>query len=227
MGKFFYVKQHDASDCAAACLASVSMYYGREITITKLRDVLGTDIKGTNVNGLVSGSKSLGFDAKAVRLNLDSLMTEKMTMPIIAHVITEYGYTHFVVIYRIKKDKLYINDPANNKKVITKEEFSKNYDGVIVLLKPNDEFVTGKIKGKNMFSRFVGLLKPHKRYFIWAIISSLILTLLMEAAATLVFGLVNSVAFFQGLRYYFSDNGFQSQKTSLLFFFDFYSVKRL
>lgn len=53
------------------------------------------------------------------------------------------------------------------------------------------------------------------------------ISLLMEAAATLVFGLVNSVAFFQGLRYYFSDNGFQSQKTSLLFFFDFYSVKRL
>lgn len=70
MSKYIYVKQHDASDCAAACLASISMYYGREITVTKLRVILGTDIKGTNVNGVVTGATNLGFEAKTVRLSL-------------------------------------------------------------------------------------------------------------------------------------------------------------
>lgn len=178
MSKYIYVKQHDASDCAAACLASISMYYGRETTITKLRDILGTDIKGTNVNGVVTGASNLGFEAKAVRLSLDSLMTEEITLPLIAHTITDYGLSHFVVIYKIKKDKLYINDPSNKNKVITKDEFSKAYDGVVILLKPNDEFVAGKVKEKGMFKRFIKLLSPHKKYFIWAIIGSLILTIL-------------------------------------------------
>lgn len=177
MKKSIYVKQYDATDCAAACLASVLMYYGREITITKLRDVLGTDIRGTNVNGIVSGAENLGLDAKAVRINLDALMTEKMTMPIIAHVITDYGLSHFIVIYKISKHKLYINDPSNNKKYLTKEEFKKNYDGIIILLKPNNSFEPGKEKEQGIFSKFVGLLMPHKKYFIWAIVASIILTL--------------------------------------------------
>lgn len=40
------VKQHDATDCGAACLSMVCFRYGKELSITKLRDILGTDIKG-------------------------------------------------------------------------------------------------------------------------------------------------------------------------------------
>ena len=48
---YTYVKQHDATDCVAACLAMVCLHYKTEITITKLRDVVGTDLKGTNLIG--------------------------------------------------------------------------------------------------------------------------------------------------------------------------------
>lgn len=44
--KYTYVKQQDASDCAAACLAMVCLHYKKETTITALRDRMGTDIKG-------------------------------------------------------------------------------------------------------------------------------------------------------------------------------------
>lgn len=72
-----YIKQHDATDCAAAVLASVSMFYGKEITISKLRDVCGTDIKGTNLNGLVKGANQLGFDAKSIMCSFDNLISDK------------------------------------------------------------------------------------------------------------------------------------------------------
>ncbi|CCV63655.1 similar to bacteriocin transporter subunit, putative fragment [Alteracholeplasma palmae J233] len=67
--KRIHVRQHDQTDCAAASLATVSIFYGREITISKLRDICGTDIKGTSVAGLVEGAKQLGFDAKSVRIS--------------------------------------------------------------------------------------------------------------------------------------------------------------
>ncbi len=48
--RYTFVKQHDMTDCAAACLAMVCLHYKKETTITKLRDMMGTDLKGTNRN---------------------------------------------------------------------------------------------------------------------------------------------------------------------------------
>jgi len=59
--RYTYVKQHDATDCAAACLAMVCLHYRKETTITKLRDMVGTDLKGTNLIGLSKGADRLTF----------------------------------------------------------------------------------------------------------------------------------------------------------------------
>ncbi len=103
--KKYLVRQQDMTDCAAACLATVSMYYKKEITITKLRDVLGTDIKGTTLKGLEDGANRLGFDTKAIRVDKEGFKS-KYTLPAIAHVITEEGLSHFVVIHKVKRIRL-------------------------------------------------------------------------------------------------------------------------
>ena len=41
--KYTCIKQHDTTDCAAACLATISKQYGLKIPITKIREVAGTD----------------------------------------------------------------------------------------------------------------------------------------------------------------------------------------
>ena len=74
--KKYLVRQQDMTDCAAACLATVSMYYKKEITITKLRDVLGTDIKGTTLKGLEDGANRLGFDTKAIRVDKEGFKSK-------------------------------------------------------------------------------------------------------------------------------------------------------
>lgn len=50
--KKILINQLDSSDCAVASLAMVCKYYGKDFSITKLRDILGTDIEGTSINGL-------------------------------------------------------------------------------------------------------------------------------------------------------------------------------
>ena len=120
--KSYLVKQYDMTDCAAACLATVCMYYKKEITITKLRDILGTDIKGTTLLGLEDGAKKLGFDTKAVRVDKEGFKS-KFTLPAIAHVITKEGLSHFVIIHSIKKEKVIILDPAKGKEKKTVDEF--------------------------------------------------------------------------------------------------------
>ncbi|MFW6029830.1 MAG: cysteine peptidase family C39 domain-containing protein, partial [Halanaerobiales bacterium] len=46
--KYHCIKQHDMTDCGAACIAIISKQHGLKIHITKIREVAGTDKKGTN-----------------------------------------------------------------------------------------------------------------------------------------------------------------------------------
>ena len=47
------IKQHDITDCGAACLASISSHFNLQIPIARIRQYAGTDKKGTNVLGLI------------------------------------------------------------------------------------------------------------------------------------------------------------------------------
>lgn len=176
------VRQHDATDCAAACLATVCMYYKKEITITKLRDILGTDIKGTTLKGLEDGAKKLGFETRAIRVDLEGFKS-KYSLPAVAHVITKEGLSHFVVIHSIKKEDVTILDPA---KGVVKEKidsFFQSFDGVIILLIPSHEFSAKKDNKEGMLSKFIQILLPQKALFIYSIIASVILTILGIASS--------------------------------------------
>ncbi|HHT97252.1 MAG TPA: peptidase domain-containing ABC transporter [Clostridiales bacterium] len=44
--KYYCIKQHDITDCGAACLATISKQHGYKTSITKIREVAGTDKQG-------------------------------------------------------------------------------------------------------------------------------------------------------------------------------------
>lgn len=175
--RYKFVQQHDATDCAAACLAMVCLYYKKEATITGLRDLMGTDLKGTNLIGLSKCAAQLGFQSKAVRVDKEGFLDD-FTLPCIANVMTKEGMTHFVVVYKKNKNYVVVGDPAKELMKVTLDDFYKTFTGVILLLKPGSDFNTGGEKGEKLYSRFVKLLTPHKRLFIYAVLASLILTVL-------------------------------------------------
>ncbi len=203
--RYTYVRQHDTTDCAAASLAMVCLHYKKEITITKLRDMMGTDLKGTNLVGLQKAANELGFNTAAVRVDRENFLSD-FTLPCIAQVITDQGLAHFVVIFKkttIKddtkrrkhileeeklrqdetkkfksKDYVVIGDPANELKKISLDEFYKNFTGVLLLMNPTSEFKPGKEKKGGMIKRYLDLLLPQKKLFAYAILSSVVLTVL-------------------------------------------------
>ena len=225
--RYTYVRQHDTTDCAAASLAMVCLHYKKEITITRLRDMMGTDMKGTNLVGLQKAANELGFNTAAVRVDRENFLSD-FTLPCIAQVITDQGLTHFVVIFKkttIKdddarrkhvlkeeekkadaskkykcKDYVVIGDPAKDLEKISLDDFYKNFTGVLLLMNPTSEFKGGKAKkagasingtstdanakgdkstGKyHMLKRYFDLLWPQKKLFIYAILCSVILTVI-------------------------------------------------
>lgn len=175
--RYTFVKQQDATDCAAACLAMVCLHYKKETTITRLRDMMGTDLKGTNLIGLSKCAEELGFVSQAVRVDKEGFLS-KYTLPAIANVITKEGLRHFVVVFKITEKYVVIGDPAKDLMRMETDEFYKNFTGAMLILKPNQEFVTGKIKEGKIFDRFLRLLLPQKKLFAYSILASVLLTVL-------------------------------------------------
>ena len=211
--RYTYVRQHDTTDCAAACLAMVCLHYKKEITITRLRDMMGTDLKGTNLVGLQKAANELGFTTAAVRVDRENFLSD-FSLPCIAQVITDQGLAHFVVVFkkttivdegdrrkhmlkeaeRAKSDKetgkkhkckdyVVIGDPGTELKKISLDEFYKNFTGVLLLLNPTSEFKGGKIEKGGMMKRYINLLLPQKKLFFYAILSSVITTILGIASS--------------------------------------------
>ncbi|MGC1205570.1 MAG: peptidase domain-containing ABC transporter [Flavobacteriaceae bacterium] len=170
------IKQHDITDCGAACLASIAAHYNLQIPIARIRQYAGTDKKGTNVLGVIEAAQKLGFEAKGVRGDFESLF--KIPKPAIAHIIVKERLHHYVVIYEVTKTHITIMDPGNGKlHKKTHEEFTKEWTGVLVLLTPQEDFVAGNEK-VSIYKRFWFLLKPHKFVLIQALIGAVVYTLL-------------------------------------------------
>ena len=170
------VKQRDISDCGAACLASVARFYNLDVPVTRIRQHAGTDKKGTNVAGMLEAAKHLGFEAKGVRGAFESLF--QIQLPAIAHIIVNGQLQHYVVIYRIKKQKISVMDPTVGKLIIKKlSEFKEEWTGVLVLLAPTDNLIPG-IHKISPLRRFYNLIQPQKSILIQTLFGAVIYTLL-------------------------------------------------
>ena len=173
--KFAYVRQHDDTDCAAACMAMVCKHYNKETTITMLRDMMGTDLKGTNLAGLTKCAEQLGFMTQAVRVDREAFLSE-FTLPAIAHTLTKDGFLHFVVIYKITPKKIVVGDPAKEMRKIDIDEFFKEFTGNLLILAPTEKFEEGKLEKSSVIKRYISLMMPQKKLFIQAMVASLVLT---------------------------------------------------
>ncbi|WP_318345993.1 peptidase domain-containing ABC transporter [Flagellimonas baculiformis] len=170
------IKQHDITDCGAACLASIAAHYNFQIPISRIRQYAGTDKKGTNVYGLIKAAQKLGLEAKGVRGDFESLF--KIPKPAIAHVIVREKLHHYVVIYEVTKTFIKVMDPGSGKlEKRTHEDFKKEWTGVLVILLPSEDFQKGNEK-VSVFKRFWFLLKPHTSVLVQAFIGALVYTLL-------------------------------------------------
>ena len=174
--RYTFIKQHDITDCAAACMAMICLHYKKETTIAKLRDMMGTDLKGTNLIGLSKCAEKLGFSSQAVKVDREGFVS-RYTLPAVANVITKEGLSHFVVIFKITNTYVIVGDPAKDLEKIDINTFYESFTGKLLLLVPNQDFSKSS-NNKNILDKYVDLLFSQKKLFFYAVIASFILTLL-------------------------------------------------
>lgn len=200
--KYYCIRQHDITDCGAACLATVCKQNGYKIGITQIREVAGTDKRGTNVYGVIKAAEQLGFSAKGVKGNKEAFFSE-FPLPCIAHVIVNGNLLHYVVIHEITKKQIVIADPGAGIVKLKPEEFfgeiheggkppKYQWSGVLILLVKNDTFKKGD-ETKGLFNRFFYLLLPQKKLLLHIFVASLVYTILGIVGAFYFKELIDSV----------------------------------
>lgn len=185
------VKQRDITDCGAACLASVAAWYKLLIPVARIRQYAGTDKKGTNVLGLVKAAEKMGFAAKGVKGEWESLF--QIPKPAIAHIVVNDVLHHYVVVLEANKKHIKIMDPGDGEiHKVPHEEFRKQWTGVLVLLMPDDGFrpANEKVSSGN---RFYQLIKPHRSILLQTVLGSMVVTILGLSTSIFVGKLVDYV----------------------------------
>jgi ATP-binding cassette, subfamily C, bacteriocin exporter len=185
------VKQRDITDCGAACLSSIAAYYKLSVPVSRIRQIAGTDRRGTNVLGLVEAAVKLGFMAKGVKGEWGSLF--KIPKPAIAHIIVNKVLHHFVVIVATDSKHITIMDPAGgNIHKMTHPEFKEQWTGVLVIMVPGKEFSPANEKIA-ISLRFWQLLKPNAGVLLQALCGAVLFSVLGLSTAIYIGKLVDHV----------------------------------
>ncbi len=185
------IKQRDLTDCGAACLASIAAFHKLKLPVARIRQFASTDKKGTNVLGLIEAANKIGFDARGVRGQFDSLF--KIPKPAIAHVIINGVLQHFVVIYHATPKYIEVMDPGDGAvHRQSHEEFKKIWTGVLVLLWPNQNFEMDNEKS-SVSSHFLVLLRPHKSMITQAMLGAFVYTIIGLSSSIYVQKIVDYV----------------------------------
>lgn len=133
MKKYPFIKQDGIKDCASACVQMILKYYGGYTSMTKLNEMMRTNHKGTDAYHLVLALQELGFKAEGRKFK-----NFYFPLPVIAHVIINDSYKHYVVIYEVdfRRRRLLIGDPSFGLRRLSFDEFKKMWTGVIITIKP-------------------------------------------------------------------------------------------
>ena len=110
MRKDVIVKQEGYKECGASCLLSIIKYYGGNISIDKLLKLTNTNHLGTNFYNIKVAANEIGLNAKGYKVN-DVKQLIDYEKPFICQ-INNNNYLHFVVVYKIKDNKILVMDPA-------------------------------------------------------------------------------------------------------------------
>ena len=174
MKKIKPVIQKDLKDCGVCCMQWIFMYYDGYVSLEKLREDTYTSQSGTSAYHIVNAFKKWNFDSCGVLVQ--DLSSEKISFPLIAHLVLENGLEHFVVVKSIVKNNVYLMDPSVGNKKLTREDFNKLWTGHLIIVHPRGNIIK-MTKDLTISNLFLEIFKKEKFLISKIIITSILWTI--------------------------------------------------
>lgn len=185
---FPYYKQPDFMDCGATCIRMIAKYYGRDISLPKLRKLSETTRQGASLRTLSIAAETIGFRTLGAKFSFKKLVKEA-PLPCIVH----WNQSHFVVVYKIHaprgrgETKIFVSDPAHGLLEYTAENFIKNWignnadeiteEGIALLLEPTPKLNKNEnddnVEAQQGFSFLFQYLFRYKKFLVQLVIGLL------------------------------------------------------
>lgn len=145
----------------------VARYFGRSIDTQQLRNLSETTRAGSSLMGLADAAEQIGLHAIGVKVSFEDL--QMAPLPCILH----WNNNHYVVLYRIRRNKVLIADPDHGMITYSVEDFLKAWlgpeattstaDGVALLVETTPRFYEEEFEKPQKFG-FAFIFKYLLRY---------------------------------------------------------------
>lgn len=171
---FPFFPQLDRSDCGASCLRMISKYYSKNVSQHELRESISVTKEGATLLGISQAAEFIGFRTVGAKITFEVLKSSTI-LPCVCF----WNQAHFVIVYKINREKVYVADPAIGLLTYKTNEFLKCWissfsnetaSGIVLALQPGPNFYSksanplgGQFRVKNALSELVQYLRPHKR----------------------------------------------------------------
>jgi len=187
--KFPFYKQLDQMDCGPTCLRMVAKHYGKIYSIEYLREKAHITQQGASFGGIAEAAEIIGLTSLGVNVNFETLATQA-PLPCIVH----WRQRHFIVVYKIEKDTVYVSDPAHGLITYAKKYFldgwlpkkdkSEAAETIILLLEATPAFYDNEdeqTKDRIGFKFLVPYFKPYRKT-LWQVFLGLFTATLLQLA---------------------------------------------
>jgi ATP-binding cassette subfamily B protein len=180
MASFPFYKQLDAMDCGPSCLRMIAKFYGKSYSLQTLREKSYLSRDGVSMMGISEAAESIGFRTMGVSLTPEKLFSSA-PLPLVVH----WKQNHFVVVYKVARDTVFVADPAFGLVKYTKAEFLKNWisvqrdgekKGLALLVETTPDFYAeeGEVVDKSSFRFLLSYIKPHRKYIVQLMLGMLL-----------------------------------------------------
>ena len=166
--RYPFVAQQSTADCGAACLTMVGVYWGKKLSLNRLRDLSNVDRNGASLRGLASAAESVGFSTRPVKTVLNKLAEQ--TLPAIVH----WEGKHYIVVFEITQKHVIVADPAIGQRKLSHAAFKAGWTGYALLLQPTP-FLKETPEASQPMWQFLKLVKPHWLVLLEVFVASLLI----------------------------------------------------
>ena len=200
MKRFPFYRQADEMDCGPACLKMIAAFYGKIFPTEYLKEKSFATREGVSLLGLSQAAEAIAMRSLAVKVTAATLQQE-VPLPCIVH----WQQNHFVVLYKIEKNKYWVADPSFDLVCYSPQEFRAGWlchknkggaddEGIVLLLEPTAQFYDEEDKKE---SRRAGIkflfpyLKPYTRYIVQLLVGLVVASMLQLIFPFLTQGVVD------------------------------------
>jgi ATP-binding cassette subfamily B protein len=153
--RFPHVWQIDEADCGAACVAMVCRYFGRWVSLARVREAVQTGTDGTSLLGLARGCEQLGLASRTVKASKTRL--DELPLPAVAH----WEGIHWVVLYDTDSRHVRVADPARGLRRVDRQEFLDKWSGFAAAMGRTDQ-LEEQPEAESSIRWFGQFFRPHR-----------------------------------------------------------------